>query len=89
MERGVALTRQPRMRGVANNERLCEVEAARSGAYQTFPPTGVDLRRSRISFPVPFRKSYPCVSMMKTRQNGYSDNGSVSLDRPMLRSILL
>ena len=51
MERGVALTRQPRMRGVANNERLCEVEAARSGAYQAFPPTGVDLRRSRISFP--------------------------------------
>ncbi len=27
--------------------------------------------------------------MMKTRQNGYGDNSSVSLDRPMLRSILL
>ncbi len=41
------------------------------------------------AFSCPFRKSYPCVSMMKTRQNGYGDNGSVSLDRPMLRSILL
>ena len=31
----------------------------------------------------PFRKSYPRVPMMKTRQNGYGDNGPVSLDGPM------
>src|SRR5579859_2322146 len=34
------------------------------------------LRVYEIAVPCFFRKSYPCVAMMRARQNGRSDNGS-------------
>ena len=50
-ERSDGVARQPRMQGIAKNEGLRGVEAARTFVGQTSSSAGVELRRSRISFP--------------------------------------
>ena len=61
----------------------------RSALAVVRPETVVRWHRAGFSEPCPSRKSYPRILMMQARQNGRGDNGSVSLDRPQQRRILV